>query len=835
MLKKIMSNQAKGRSIVIALLLFLVVALVYFAPLLQGKVIEGSDVTHFKGMAKELVDHRNETGEEALWTNSLFGGMPAYLISVEYPGNLIGKIQQFFYNIPRPASYLLLNFSLFFVMLLLFKVNVWISFAAALAFGMNTAFFVWIDTGHMSKANTITFIALVVGGVIYAYRRKALPGSLMAAFGLSFMLYAGHPQMTYYAGLMVIIIGVTYLLDAIMKKTLPAFMKTSALLLLAAVLAVGANFSRLYTTYEYGKYSMRGESELTPDEDQTSGLDKSYILDYSYDLGEALTAFIPRFKGGGMMESLNESSHLYKELAQSQGKARAAQIVQQAPLYWGSQPISGAPFYYGAVLIFLFVFGLFMVKGKEKWWVAATVLIALLLSLGKYIPSLAHFMIDYFPAYNKFRDVKNIIVIQHFAMALLGALAVREVYLRKADDQTFMKNLKYAFGITGGLALVFVLFPGLAGDFTGSADARYAQMGWSQNLLDALRSDRRQVLRADSLRTFIFVTLAAASIWAFWKKKLKAQHAILLWVVLIFADMWPINKRYLNNDDFVSRRVAEQPYTASKADQQILSDKDPDYRVLNIAVNPWNDAATSYFHKSIGGYHGAKMQRYQELIEYHLSPEIQQLGMRLQKVQSQAEADEVFAGLSAINMLNTRYVIYNPNAAPLFNRHALGNAWMLHDWQLVANADEEIAALEKIDVSRTAVIDESFRSLLPDQLESDPDATISLTAYEPNRLVYHSKAQKEQLAVFSEIYYPKGWIALIDGKEAAHFSANYLLRAMVLPAGEHEIVFEFKPQSYKMGNAVSFASSLILLLTVAGLVLREVKEMKRKSLNDDEE
>jgi hypothetical protein len=820
--------------IIIPLVIFLIITFVYLSPLLQGKAISGSDTIHFKGMAKEIIDYRDQTGKEALWTNALFGGMPAYLISTLYPGNLLSVFQEAFNLLPRPAGMFILNFSLFFLLLLMLRLNPWVSMVGALAYGFNTAFFVWIDTGHMSKADTVTYMALVVAGVLYAYKEKRWVGGLVAGIGLSAMLHANHPQMTYYAGIMVAIIGITYLVYAIKEKMFLPFLKTSAVLLLAAVLAFGANFSRLYTVYEYGKYSMRGASELTSaDGDQTKGLSKSYILDYSYDLGEAITAFIPRFKGGGMAEPLGENSNFFKELEITQGKARAQQISKQAPLYWGSQPISGAPFYYGAVLCFLFVFGLFMVKGRDKWWIVATVVVAFLLSLGKNIPALAHFMIDYFPAYNKFRDVKNIISIQHFAMALMGVLAIKELYQRNIENKLLLNKLKWAFGITGGFAFLFVLFPGIAGSFTGNTDAQMAQMGWPQKLIDALRYDRQAVLRADAFKAFLFVALAAATIWAFWAKKIKAQYAVAIWALLILADMWPINKRYFNNDDFVTKRKAEAPYSPTPANLEILKDKDLNYRVLNLSLNPFTDASTSYFHKSVGGYHGAKMQRYQELIENRISTDMQTLNVRLRAIQGQEDIDKLFKGLNTLNMLNTRYLIYNGDAAPLFNAYALGNAWFVEKVEWADNADQEIEKINFVNIAKTAVVDQRYKSHVNSLQSVDTLSTIELIEYAPNRLVYRSESNAEQLAVFSEVFYPKGWKASINGIETAHFAANYVLRAMVLPAGKNEIVFEFKPNSYFMGKKVSVASSLIMLLLIAGTVYFEIK--KRKKITTDEE
>lgn len=813
---------------------FILISFIYFSPQLEGKKLDAGDTGRFLGTAQELINFKKETGKDALWTNSMFGGMPAYLISTSYPGNLMAKAFKVLDAIPRPAGYSILLFVSFFVMLLILRINPWISLIGSLAFGFATHFFALMGAGHMSKVHTLAFMSLVVAGILYAYKKKPVTGSIITAVGLSWMLAAGHPQMTYYAALMVLIIGITYMIDAVREKTLPVFIKTSVLLVIALILAVGTSFSRLYTTYEYGQYSIRGKSELTTNNnEQSSGLDKDYILDYSYDLGEAMTAFIPRFKGGGMAEPLGENSNFYKTLEKSQGKARAKQFAENAPMYWGSQPISGAPFYYGAVLCFLFVLGLFLVKGKDKWWIVAVVVLSFLLSLGKNFAFLSDFMLDYFPGYNKFRDVKNIIVIQQFAMALMGVLAVRELYRSRNNKAELLKKLKYAWFVVGGLALVFVVLPGIAGDFRGATDARYAQMGWPDQLLEALREDRRAVLRTDAFKALLFVSLAAGVIWLYIKEKIKGTYALLLWGLLILVDMWPVDKRYLNNDNFVSPRKAEAPFTPTKADQAILKDKGADYRVLNLSVNPWSDASTSYFHKSIGGYHGAKMERYQELIEHHLSPEIQTLSKRLGKVKSQSAMDSLFLGLPAINMMNTKYVIYNPNAAPLVNSDALGDAWFVNDVEMVPDADHEIEALGDIDPAKKAVVDQRFSDVLKKvQFEPGAQSTIQLKEYKPNYLKYEASVKGgTPLAVFSEIYYPKGWEAFIDGKQVDIARADYVLRAIPIPAGKHEIVFKFHPKSYFVGNKISMASSLILILAVLAVGFVEIR---KKAGNEEE-
>jgi hypothetical protein len=808
----------------IAVILFLFIGFSYMSPVLEGKQLAAQDSEMSKGMAKEIRDFREQTGQEALWTNRAFGGMPAYLISTVYKGDIPAKVQKWMTSLPRPVSLVFYNFLFFFVLCLIFRTKVWISFAGALAYGFFSFFFIIIQVGHLTKAHTLTYMALVVAGIVLAYRSKPVWGSLLAAIGLSWMLSANHLQMTYYAGLMILTIGLTYLIAAVREKTLPAFLKTSGLLVVALLLAVGTNFGRLYTTWEYGQYSTRGKSELTVDKkNQTSGLDKNYILDYSYDLGEAMTAFIPRFKGGGMGEPLNENSEVYKFFRKSQGEDAARKFISALPLYWGSQPISAAPFYYGAVLCFLFVMGLFIVKGPDKWWIAAVVTVSFLLSLGKHFPLLNNFMIDYFPAYNKFRDVKNIIVIQQFAMAVMGVLAVKEICLAGTNKEELLKKLKYAWYIIAGLALVFVIMPGIAGDFRAVSDARYVQSGWPNEFIEALRADRRMVLRNDAFKSLVFVSLAAGVIWLFVKQKIKAQYALVVWVLLILSDLWPVNKKYLNNDHFEAPSKAEKPFQASKADQIILEDKDPDFRVLNLTVSVFNDGSTSWFHNSLGGYHGAKMERYQEVIDHQLFPEIQAL---IAGFKSPEAIDSLLKVSPAMNMLNTKYIIYDPNSPPLENHHIRGHAWFVDDMQLVENANEEIAALKDLDPAGKAVIDRQFAGELKDiQFGGAGESSIELKEYQPNYLKYKATVGSgKPLAVFSEIWYPKGGKAFIDGKETSIVRANYLLRALLVPQGEHEVEFRFEPSSYYTGNQVSLASSLILLLALAGVVFVEFKK-----------
>jgi hypothetical protein len=815
----------KSGPYILAIVLFMVISVIYFSPVLEGKKLQSSDGAQFKGMSKEIVDYRNATGKEALWSNNMFSGMPAYLTSTIYSGEIFSTIQKSVTSISQPVMILTFSFAFFFILCLLLDIGVWTSFAASLAYGMMTFTFVVMVTGHLTKAHALTYTSLVVAGILVAFKKNKIAGSIITAIGLSLMLSANHLQMTYYAFILALILVITYLVYAVREKTLADYGKTIGFLVIAALIAVGTNFSRLYTTYEYGKFSIRGQSELSlNNENQSSGLDKDYILDYSYDLGEAMTAFIPRFKGGGMSEPLSTSSETYKFLEEAQGAQNAKKIVDGGmPMYWGSQPISGAPFYFGAVLCFLFVFGLFVVKGKDKWWLLAVFVVSLLLSLGKNFSILTNLMLDFFPGYNKFRDVKNIIVIEQFAMALLGVLAIKEVYQRRITSEEFSKALKYSAGIAGGLALIFAIIPGLAGSFSGSTDAQYVKMGWPQQLIDALIADRKSALRIDAFRTFVFVALAAGGLWAYWNNKIKAQYAIALWVGLVLVDMWPVNKKYFNNDNFTSQKEVAVPFKEQPVDKEIKKDKDLYYRVLNLQ-NPMADARTSYFHKSIGGYHGAKMKRYNELYTYAIEPEIRLLIEGFQKPEG---IDSLMNHLSVINMLNTKYFIYDLSQPPLPNTHALGNAWLVKSVKAVDNADQEVSAIKSFDPKSTAIVNNSFTKALEGFSSGSGEGEIKLTEYQPNYLKYDATVTSgPQLAVFSEIYYPKGWKSFIDGKETPHIQADYVLRAMVVPTGKHQIEFKFEPSSYFVGNKVSLASSILLLLAIGGYLVYIFKVKK---------
>lgn len=806
------------------ILIFIILPLLYFSPQLRGDKINASDNTTWLGMSQEIRSFKEKTGENTLWTNSMFGGMPSYLISTSYTGELLGKVQAAYFSIiPAPAGYISLGLICFFIMCLLLRLNKWSAIVGSLMWAMGSYFFILIESGHNTKVHTLMYVPLVVGGVISAFQNRALLGSVVTALGLSFMLTSNHPQMTYYTGLMVIIIGIAFGIDAMQQKTLANFAKSCGFLIIAALLAVGTNAARLSTTLEYGDFSTRGKSELNNNaNNQTTGLDRNYILDYSYDFGESVTSFIPRFKGGGMAEAVSENSASYKLFSTTQGASQARQYIQSLPMYWGSQPISAAPFYFGAVVFFFFVLGLFLVKGKHKWWIAGVVIFTFLLALGKNLPSLSDFMIDYFPGYNKFRDVKNVVFIQHFAMTVMAMLAMREIIL-SSNDKTKLNiasnnnAILMSWTILGGFCFLFILFPSLAGNFSSPIDSRYPEQ-----LVDAFMSDRRSMLRTDAFRSLVFVSIAAALSWAYLNKKLKPNYLLIILSFVILADLWSFNKKYLNNDNFVTKKEANSPYTASAADRFILKDTSS-YRVLNLTVSPFNDSSTSYFHQSIGGYHGAKLERYQELYDYKMSGEIQQIIAAFETPESM---DSIIQVSPVLNMLNTRYLIYNPQTEPIANAHALGNAWFVNEIELVNDANAEMLAIQNFNPRSKAIVDRRFAQQVSTVQTGDSTLSqIELTHYAPNHLKYNAQvAGGAHLAVFSEIYYPAGWNAYIDGKLTEHARANYVLRALVIPEGTHSVEFKFEPSSYEKGNLISLVSSILLILAVLATLFTSLKK-----------
>ena len=819
------------KNLLLPSIVFLVISVVYMYPALEGKNLHQGDIVQYKGSAKEIADFREETGQEALWTNSMFSGMPAYLISTKFKSNLLRIIHYaFILNNWRPVCFVFLYLLGFYIALLAFGVNRILGVVGAIAYGFSSYFFVILIAGHNSKALALGYLPPVIAGVYLAFRGRYLLGSALLGLFLSLQILIIHFQITYYTLLIVLILGIVELIYVIKEKRYKQFATAVCCLTITALLAVASNYASLWTTQEYGKYSIRGKSDLTMDaEVKTSGLDKDYATDWSYGIGETFTLLIPNFKGGASVGSLPENSKTYAFIKQIQGAGQARKTIRQMPTYWGDQPSTAGPVYAGAIIVFLFVLGLFLIRGKLKWWLVAVTILSITLSWGRNFYWLTNLFLDYFPGYNKFRSVSMTLIMAEFALPLLGILTVNEIIKGTIDKEKILKSALYSLYITGGLCLFLILTAGAFFDFTAEIDQQYLAQG-ANDFVDALRADRLMLLRRDAFRSLVFIAFAWFLVYMFTREKLNQSYFIAGLGLFILIDMWMVNKRYVNNDDFITKKEYNNPIPKTNADEFILKHgaDNPSYRVLNLSVSTFNDATTSYYHKSLGGYHGAKMRRYQELIELHLYPEIQSLIDVLRSGDSK-KVDTLLQSLDVLNMLNTHYIIYNPGAMPLINGHAFGNAWFVSEIKIAQNADEEIHLLGKTDLRNEIIINKEFENetaTLP--TGKDTGAVISLTTYAPNRLVYKSSSAVEQLAVFSEIYYPKGWNVTIDGKERGHFRADFLLRAMRIPAGTHEIVFSFKPKSYFTGNKIATAGSGLLLLLLLGTLYIEIRKFLQK-------
>ena len=809
-----------------ALAIFFLISLLYFVPdVLEGKKLSQHDIVQFKGMSKEVVDHRAKYGEEPLWTNSMFGGMPAYLVSTQYKSNVLRHIHRIFtLSNFRPVCFIFLYLVGAYLAFLLFGVNPWLSMAGAIAYAFSSYFLVIIEAGHVSKVFALGYMPPVIAGVFAAFRGKALLGSLTTGLFLGLQIVVNHVQITYYTLLIILILGIFELVNTLITKEYKEFLKPVAWLIFFVMLAVGANFSSLYTTYEYGKYSIRGKSELSVNaENKTTGLDKDYATQWSYGIGETFSLLIPNINGGSTTGELKSGSNTYDLIKSRYGNSEAKQFCANVPLYWGKQPSTNGPVYIGAVVVFLFLLGMFLVKGPVKWWLFTVTVFSIMLSWGHNFNALTNLMFDFFPGYNKFRSVSMTLIMAEFTMPLLAILAVKEILTGEIPKQEFMKAMKYAAIGLGGIILVIVAMAG-SFDMTSQYDDQYRAQGMGE-IVDAIQKDRLSMLRTDAFRSLIFIAMTAALIYFAFLKKVRFSTFIILLSLLVLVDLWPVNKRYLNSKDFVTKKEDKNPFTPSTADILILKDRDTNFKVLNMSLSPLQDASTSYYHKSLGGYHGAKMRRFQEFFDHNIQDEMMSIINTLQKRPVPEAVDSTMATLNAMNMLNTRYIIYNPDAPPLVNKHELGNAWFVKEFIMVPNADAEIAAIATLRPSEQAVVDERFSSFLEGFKPAyDSTAKISLTEYRANYLKYSSTSQTDQLAVFSEIYYDKGWEALIDGKPVPHFRANYLLRALVIPSGSHVIEFRFHPNSYFIGEKISLACSILLFLLLAGMGYREWKK-----------
>ena len=813
--------------------IFLVLSFAYFFPVLEGRHLPQSDDTHARGAARELVEFEERTGELPLWTNSMFGGMPGYQIKSDSSGNVFHFLDVLPTRLGLPYTTVAIMFLYllgFYVLLRTLDVDNLLAIGGAIAFAFGSYNIIIIIAGHVTKAYAIALMAPVVAGVVMTFGegRSRWAGALLTMVALGMEIAFNHVQITYYLALMIAFAVVARLVQAIRAKAFRPWLQSVAMLAVAAVLAALPSVASLWPTYEYGSYSIRGASELRAPEGEPvhSGLDKDYALAWSYGLHETPTLLVPNIVGGA-------SEAIGTELKSLKSQPRQiAEAVSQQSSYWGGRSFTSGPVYVGAIVCFLFFVGAFFYRGRERWWLIAVTVFAIMLAWGKNFLPLTDFMFYHFPLYNKFRTVEMALVIATVSMPMLGLLGLKTLYDAPELVRQHPARFFGAVALTGGLALVLWLMPTafysflsadeveiFAGLKAGDMGQLYAQ--FESALVDA----RVELMRADALRSALLVLLASATLWFYSSGKVPTRYAMLTLTVLILIDLWSVDKRYLSSSDFVAKRAASAEFAESAADKIIKADVEP-RRVIALYTNPFNEVFTSYHHQSVGGYHGAKLRRYQDVIDRYLMAEWQSVRQALGS-QSMQRVDEALAASTALNMLNTRYLIYNPQQAPIVNEHALGAAWFVSDARTVASADEAIEAIGTADLRRTAILETPA-----DVAPADSLSAVERTSYHPDRLTYSTSSTTGGMVVFSEIYYPAGWRAFVDGAETPIVRADYILRAVEVPAGDHTVEFRFEPQSFAVGHAVAWASSgvvVALLAAAAGWVL-----LRRKKSAADE-
>jgi len=804
-----------------------------FTPVLEGKQLIGHDTESWMCMAKETLDFNKTHDQPTLWSDSMFGGMPTYQISMIQPNNVMQYLERLLLIFPSPVCNVFLYLIGFYILLLAFRFNPWLAIVGALAFTFASYNFIIIAAGHNSKAITIAYMAPLIGSVFVAYRSKKLLGGLLTTLFLSLAIRANHVQILYYTLFVLLVFAIVEFAYSLKNKELIAFFKSTSVLIVGAIIAVGMNATTLLTTYEYGKHTMRGESNgLTNDiQNSQQGLNKDYITQWSYGIDETMTLLIPNFKGGASAGKLTADSETGNKLS-SLGVPNVDSMLKemQLPLYWGSQPMTSGPVYIGAIVCFLFVLGLFVVDNRIKWWLLPVIIISLMLSWGRNFMWLTDLCIHYVPLYNKFRTVSMTLVATGFSITLLALLAVKELIDSTLDRKKMIRHVAISAAITGGLTLLFALIPSLSGDFVSTADAQL--QGDYSFLKQTLPLDRAALLRSDAFRSLLFILMAVALIWLYLKDMLKKPVFYVLLGALIIFDLAPVTKRYLNADNFQRKRKIDTLIQPSIADNFILQDK-THFRVLDATVNLFNDASPSYFHKNIGGYHAAKLRRYQELINMHIEKEIGRLFNTFNHATTMDVIGNTLDSLNVLNMLNMKYLIYNKESAPLVNPYANGSVWLINKVRLANDANEEMMLLGHINTKKEMVVDKRYASQLPQKMFNDTTSRIVLSKYEPNRIVYNFSSITDQIAVFSEIFYENGWNAYIKGQQVPYIRANYLLRSMPLKAGVYDIEFKFEPNSYKIGNLIAMISSALFILCLVGFAYWQIMQLKRQKMSEN--
>ena len=830
----LLTQSPKLWAVIVAIAAFAVISWVYFYPALQGKRIKQHDIEMHLGMSQEIAQYRESTGEQTLWTNAPFGGMPAWNISVQPKGNLTNPFfQALKIGLPQSLGSVFICMLGFFVLLLVLDCGFWISFIGAIAYGFTSYLFIVIGAGHNSKAMAIAYMPAVIAGVLLTYKGKYLWGWLLTAFALAFEVRTNHLQITYYLALIIVILIIAEFISDIKNKKLGHFFKASIGLAVAAIVGVLTFSTSLYGSYEFGKETTRGKPVLIRNENnQTKGLDRDYITQWSYGKGETWSLMIPNAKGGASAYIGKQNPALDK--ADRQFKDNIA----QSNAYWGDQPGTSGPVYVGAIVVFLFVLGALTVKGKLKWALLVATVLSILLSWGKNFMGFTNFFLDYIPGYDKFRAVSMTLVIAEVTMPLLGFLGLAEIAKSPKGFKQNAKKFYIALGITAGFCLLFYIAPKVFFSFLSQGEAeQFATMSKGKdgalyaNFATQLENVRVTIFRKDALRSLLFILLAAVPIFLYGKGKLKGQIAFPILAVLVLIDMFPIDKRYLNNNNFIDKSRFNKPFVASTADQSILKDNTLDYRVADITKDMFNDASTCYFHKSLGGYCGAKLRRYQDVITQYLGGELNQL----RSAKTAEDLMQTLAQLKVLNMLNTKYIIYNANAQPFPNPYASGNAWVAKDIRWVDTPNDEIDAIANTDLEHTAILNKEFEQQVGNYQFTDSILPkITLEDYQPNKLTYKFNGVStglttaNYLVVFSEIWTERGWKMTIDGQEQPLLRADYLLRCALIPGGEHQIVMEYAPKAYSVGNTITFISSLIMVLGLVGALIYTFKPKKEE-------
>ena len=817
---------------IVVIIFFAVLSFVYFVPAVpEGRILSQHDSVAGIGAGEEAKEYLERTGERTRWTNSIFGGMPTYQMAPSYDSTDMLKGVEKLYHLYLPAyvCYVFVMLLGFYILLRAFDFSVWLASLGAVLWAFSSYFFIIIAAGHIWKFVTLAYIPPTIAGMVLAYRGKYLAGGVLTTVFVALQILSNHVQMSYYFLFVMLFMAAAFGVSAYRKKEMPQFLKATGVVALAGMLGICINLSNLYHTYEYSKETMRGKSELVkPDShNQTkNGLERDYITQWSYGIGETFSLLVPNVKGGASVPLAANEKAMKKANPMYSG------IYSQIGQYWGEQPGTSGPVYVGAFVMFLFILGLFIVKGPMKWALLGATVLSVLLSWGKNFMGFTDFFLDYIPMYDKFRAVSSILVIAEFTIPLLAVFALKEVITRPGLIKEQAKAFYISFGLTGGIALLFALAPGLFFSSYVSSMEMQALQGIPGDqlapLLANLEEIRKGIFTSDAWRSFFVILIGAAVLWMYGRGKLKANVVIGALVVLCLADMWSVNKRYLYDAQFVEKVQQENSFKPTETDKTILADKTLDFRVLNLASNTFNENNTAYWHKSIGGYHAAKLRRYQEMIEEHITPEMGELFKTVSEAGGDMEKVDP-SGFPVLNMLNTRYFIFplqEGRTVPILNPYASGNAWFVNEVQYVENANEEIEALHRVNPMEVAVVDKKFGEEVKQTAAPDSASVIRLTAYQPNELKYEVDSKTGGTVVFSEIYYP-GWQAYIDGVKAPHGRADYILRAMNVPEGKHVVEFKFDPESLHVTETVAFVALGILALILLLFVYLQVKKHKK--------